>query len=242
MSTPHTLLIRLDGPMQAWGTDSRFGVRETRREPSKSGVIGLLAAALGRQRSAPMDDLASLRFGVRVDREGQLLRDYHTAGKDGFYRASGSVERRNVIVSNRFYLADACFTAGVEGSTADQHALLEEARAALLAPHWPPYLGRRAFPPAAPLVLGLAPVGLCAALQSAEMPAPDRRGGRRHDAPPLRFVFDADAVDAPGTHRSLAGADVPVSFASHARRYRSRETVTLRLSITPSGTHVPAPE
>ena len=42
-----TLLLRLAGPMQSWGTDSKFDVRRTGREPSKSGVIGLVAAALG---------------------------------------------------------------------------------------------------------------------------------------------------------------------------------------------------
>ena len=40
------LLLRLAGPMQAWGTQSRFTVRDTGLEPSKSGVIGLLCAAL----------------------------------------------------------------------------------------------------------------------------------------------------------------------------------------------------
>jgi CRISPR system Cascade subunit CasD len=36
------LLLRLAGPMQAWGTQSRFVNRDTELEPSKSGVIGLL--------------------------------------------------------------------------------------------------------------------------------------------------------------------------------------------------------
>ena len=47
-----TLLLRLAGPMQAWGADSRFDIRKTNREPTKSGVIGLLAAALGLRRWA----------------------------------------------------------------------------------------------------------------------------------------------------------------------------------------------
>ena len=67
----HTLLIRLAGPMQSWGTQGRFDVRDTEREPSKSGVVGLLCAALGRDRSEPLDDLASLRMGVRVGPGGR---------------------------------------------------------------------------------------------------------------------------------------------------------------------------
>ena len=228
MKEARTLLIRLDGPMQAWGTDSRFGVRETRREPTKSGVIGLIAAALGRPRSASVDDLAVLRFGVRVDREGQLLRDFHTAGKDGFYRASGSVERKNVIVSDRFYLADACYTVGLEARHVDQHALVEDIHAALLRPHWPLFLGRRAFPLSSPPAVGIEATSLLEALQAAPLPEPDRYGRARNDAGLLRFVLDADAVEDPQARRALAGADVPISFTSHARRYATRETITLR--------------
>ena len=53
-----TLLMRLAGPMQSWGTGSRFDERDTQLEPSKSGVVGLLCAALGRDRAEPVDDLA----------------------------------------------------------------------------------------------------------------------------------------------------------------------------------------
>ena len=70
-----TLLLRLAAPLQAWGADSKFETRKTNREPTKSGVIGLLAAALGLRRDEreALARLAQLRFGVRVEREGQLL-------------------------------------------------------------------------------------------------------------------------------------------------------------------------
>ena len=73
-----TLLLRLAAPLQAWGINSKFDIRKTEREPSKSGVIGLLAAALGRRRDESLDDLIALKFGVRCDKEGKLLRDYQT--------------------------------------------------------------------------------------------------------------------------------------------------------------------
>ncbi len=133
----NVLLLRLSGPMQAWGVQSRFGVRDTGREPSKSGVIGLLAAALGRPRSAPVDDLAALRMGVRVDREGILLRDYHTA--QNVYRAKGGIKETEL--STRYYLADAAFLVGLEG---DQN-ILTTAYSALRNPQWALFLGRRAF-------------------------------------------------------------------------------------------------
>ena len=72
------LLLKLAGPLQSWGADSRFTERKTRHEPTKSGVIGLLAAALGRRRTEPVDDLASLRFGVRIDQPGHYECDFQT--------------------------------------------------------------------------------------------------------------------------------------------------------------------
>ena len=113
-----TLLLRLSAPMQAWGTQSHFSHRDTGREPSKSGVIGLLCAALGRPRDEPVSDLAALTMGVRVDQEGILRRDFHTAGMDGYYKVSGGVQRKNVITSERFYLVDAKFLVGLEGDPA----------------------------------------------------------------------------------------------------------------------------
>lgn len=69
-----TLLLRLAAPLQAWGADSKFETRKTGREPTKSGVVGLLAAALGLRRDEreALTRLTGLRFGVRVEREGQL--------------------------------------------------------------------------------------------------------------------------------------------------------------------------
>lgn len=147
-----TLLLRLQGPMQAWGVQSRFGVRDTAREPSKSGVIGLLCAALGRQRSEPLDDLAALRMCVRVDREGRILMDFHTA--QNVLRASGKPGTKTGIkdteISRRYYLADATFLVGLES---DNLALLTELHASLRHPQWMLFLGRKAFVPSPPVYL-----------------------------------------------------------------------------------------
>ena len=96
-----TLLLRLAGPMQSWGTRSRFTERDTELEPSKSGVIGLICAALGRTRTESVDDLSQLRMGVRVDFQGTLSRDFHTAGAlQRVYRASSNISH-DPVVSNR---------------------------------------------------------------------------------------------------------------------------------------------
>ncbi len=80
MSDPHVLLIRLAAPLQSWGLNGRFSHRDTHSRPTKSGVIGLCAAALGVTREEPLGELADLLFGVRADRPGTPLRDYHTVG------------------------------------------------------------------------------------------------------------------------------------------------------------------
>jgi CRISPR system Cascade subunit CasD len=154
-----TLLLRLAGPFQSWGVQSRFTVRDTLLEPSKSGVIGLLCAALGRPRPHPLEDLTQLRLGVRVDREGVLKMDYHTAGgshrqdeKYGVALADGSGIR--AVTSQRFYLADADFLIGIEGDEAD---FLRKLDKALARPRWPLYLGRKAFVPGAPVRVGYRP-------------------------------------------------------------------------------------
>ncbi|KKW67378.1 CRISPR-associated protein Cas5 [Lampropedia cohaerens] len=151
-----TLLLRLQGPMQAWGTTSRFDERDTQLEPSKSGVLGLVCAALGRDRAEPVDDLAALRMGVRVDREGVPMRDYQTIGGDRDLKrqrqavrtASGDF-RKDPIVSPRFYLSDAVFLVGLEG----EQALLERIHTALRQPCWPLALGRKSFVPSLPVHL-----------------------------------------------------------------------------------------
>lgn len=131
--------------MQSWGTSSRFEVRDTNLEPSKSGVLGILCAALGRDRSAAISDLTVLKMGVRVDKKGVLKRDYHTAQEivqaDGKLNSSRSM--RN-IVSERYYLADAAFLVGLESSDTD---LLARVHEALRNPRWPLFLGRKSFLP-----------------------------------------------------------------------------------------------
>jgi CRISPR system Cascade subunit CasD len=115
-------------------------------EPSKSGVIGLVCAALGRDRAEPVDDLARLKMGVRVDREGLLMRDYQTA--TGVVTAAGKVDRGRTVISPRYYLADAAFLVGLEGGDG---GLLARIDAALRSPVWPLALGRRSFPPGEPV-------------------------------------------------------------------------------------------
>lgn len=180
-----TLLLCLQGPMQSWGTTSRFDERDTQLEPSKSGVLGLVCAALGRDRSEPVDDLARLRMGVRVDREGVPMRDYQTA--KGIVTAAGKVDKERTVVSPRHYLADASFLVGLEGD----RTLLERIHEALRRPVWPLALGRKSFVPAAPIHLpdGLVESGLRDALVGWPLLGGSKGGN-------LRFALEDDTDGA----------------------------------------------
>lgn len=148
-----TLLLRLAGPMQSWGTTSRFDQRDTGKEPSKSGVVGLLAAALGIDRDnwTDLEPLTRLSMGVRHDRPGVPKRDYQTAGcaaTDTIIKADGKPAKGGGVVSQRFYLADATFLVALEG---DDCTLLEKAHAKLKNPTWPLSLGRKSYVPSEPI-------------------------------------------------------------------------------------------
>ncbi|HEU5348620.1 MAG TPA: type I-E CRISPR-associated protein Cas5/CasD [Ktedonobacterales bacterium] len=230
-----TLLLRLAGPMQSWGTRSRFRDRDTGQEPSKSGVVGLLAATLGRTREASVDDLAALRMGVRVDRPGSVQTDFQTAGAvhrvgDRYGVARAENPGTDTAISWRAYLADASFLVGLEGTTPEQEDLLVELNEALAAPVWPLFLGRKGYVPGWPIRLpdepphgpGLSSQSLEVALSThAWVDEPSRRGAVPVDGR-LRLVLEV----RPGETGSQARNDQPLSFASADRRFTTRYVVT----------------
>lgn len=195
-----TLLLRLAAPLQAWGSDSKFETRKTDREPTKSGVVGLLAAALGLRRddTEGLARLNGLRFAVRADQEGSLLVDFHTAKS-----------RDTSYVTYRHYLQDAVFLAGLES---EDEALLRELEAALRHPVYPLYLGRRSCPPTLPLFLGIRAGKLLDTLRAEPLLVKQRNGA------PLRIVADTDPADAAAVPRR----DLAVSFSPIHRQYGFR--------------------
>lgn len=181
----NTLLLRLEGPLQAWGLRARWGERDTATEPTKSGVLGLLGCALGlRRNNYRLRELSdALRIGVRVDRPGSTLRDYHTTG-GGRYGdvmhvggarfhdepyAGGVLSAK--VSQGRIYVKINATTKEPETDTSDRYyladasflvalqsddtALIERLSAALQVPVWPYYLGRKSCVPAAPVFAGI---------------------------------------------------------------------------------------
>jgi len=256
------ILLHLAGPLQSWGTHSAFNERDTARFPTRSGIIGLLAACLGRRRGEPVDDLARLSLTTRTDRPGVLLRDLHTVG--GGLPAKGTVTTaegkkrpptQGTLLSHRSYLADAAFTAAVTGNDT---ALLRECAEALRHPVWQPYLGRRSCPPEGPLLIGLLgdPLHHLVHLPLARTGAPPRQPAAEGNPPAEQFQGrsvdfhsdaplhrlptpsagpDADHLD--GNTPVGEVTDDPLDLSPRRRTYRARPVYrrSVPLPDTPRG-------
>ncbi|WP_328806969.1 type I-E CRISPR-associated protein Cas5/CasD [Nocardiopsis coralli] len=234
MAEGPVLALRFDAPMQSWGVRSRFTHRDTMQEPTKSGVVGVLGAALGigRTDKPEIKQLADLHMAVRVEREGIVERDYQVSTDVPTTKGTG---HRNVV-SHRYYLADALFLVLLQG----ERALLERVAEAVQHPRWPLFFGRKAHVPASPLILapergfgtGLRPEGsLEQALQ--EHPWQEERPELIKDIesdPWLRTVTDVEAHEP----EREARYDVPVTFESGNRKFQQRYVRVGRVPVPQS--------
>lgn len=218
------VLLRLAGPLQSWGSSSRFNRRATNAEPTKSGVLGLVAAAMGLRRTDPLDDLRELVFGVRADQPGQLLHDFQTAHREVPIRG-GKVHNEALPLSWRHYLSDAAFLAILEGDD----EIVGKVDSALRRPQFPLFLGRRSCPPAGPVALGVTNTRLDEALASWPWLA-GRHEQRRTRSTKVRLAAVRDA--RPGEQPTDLIRDIPVSFDPNRRRHEWRPVVRYHVEIS----------
>ncbi len=214
-----SVLLRLEGPLQSWGTRSRFPERDTENEPSKSGVLGLVAAALGMPRDevALLARLAECRMAVRADREGKLLRDYHTAGGGTFRRVPHSVfDAKGTVLTSRHYLQGASFLAALGYEDGLLAARIDDA---LRSPKWPLALGRRACTPSLPVRAGVVVATPEEALRRALWPS------SRVPTGPVRLIVECSSREPGAEPRQ----DQPLSFRLHDRHYARRFVRTIFL-------------
>lgn len=164
---PSYLILRLEGPMQAWGTHTFEDFRPSNLYPTRSGLLGLLGACLGLERrdvAGQRQLSASVEFTVRVDSQvvrpgkdqavakpGIKLPDYHTVIEAR--RVNRAPKQRETVQSWREYLFDAAFTVAI-GSRSGAPFSLEQLAEALRRPCYTPTLGRRSCPPTRPLLAG----------------------------------------------------------------------------------------
>ncbi|MGL6195563.1 MAG: type I-E CRISPR-associated protein Cas5/CasD [Thermoguttaceae bacterium] len=160
--TPSYLALYFDAPMQSWGGSSRFERRASLAHPTRSGVTGIICAALGierndnafllRMRSVKMDMYVLPRKISSASNEFFMTRsvDYHTVG--GGYNEKNPAERMHIprqaadgrpkgtALTYREYLHDICFGVIL---TADDSELLEKIEKGLHDPVWGVWLGRK---------------------------------------------------------------------------------------------------
>ena len=224
-----TLLLRLAGPMQSWGVESKYDERRTLTEPTKSGVLGMIAAALGRSRGDSLDDLLKLRFGVRVDKAGQIERDYQTVHNLNdtiksknvelflsyaqAYKKNHNTNKEKSTVTNRYYIADGIFLVGLES---DDEVFLKSIEYALKHPIYHMFLGRRSYPPTLPLVKGIRDFSLEEALEKEPWLVDEEK--QKWTDRKLRIICETNN----GGPYYAVQRDVPISFNPQNRMFTYR--------------------
>ena len=144
-----------------------------------------------------------MNFGIRVEREGVLLRDYHVA------------RAKQPYITERFYLADAMFLAGLESDDTD---FLNELNEALYNPAFPLYLGRRSCVPVMPLSLGIRNEALLEVLRNEPWHLSERLQKRAYESDrKLRIITDSND----GRYTAIL-RDIPISFSRTHREFAFR--------------------
>lgn len=148
------LVFTLAATLGAMGELAGHERRGTLVWPGRSALLGLVGAAMGIRRDADFSALDALSLGVAVFDDGAPLRDYHTVqtvpsaaarrpnSRPEALRAAG--QRANTTITLRDYRAGVLYGVALWGGD------LAPVAAALNAPHFTLYLGRKSCPLSAP--------------------------------------------------------------------------------------------
>ena len=224
-----TILLKFGGPMQSWGTSSHFETRNTDYYPSKSAVIGVIAASFGysRDEDEKIRKLNELDFAVRVDQVGLLKKDYQTARR---------LKKDEPYVTNRYYLEDAIFVVAISN---DDDKWIEEIYTAIKNPYFQPFMGRRSCPVQPDFVIDMVETGAIEALQNLEWQASDwyKKRNRNYVAD---IYADKDLLPESGyTMRN----DRVISFSQKERKFGPRfEARTVKTMSTEKDENQSEPE
>ena len=231
------LLMRLAAPLQSWGVYSKFDRRDTGRAPTKSGVLGLCAAAMGyhREESDKLERLSALRYGVRIDKEGVLLGDLQLAHEESFWDPVNRSKinrdtKSSSYLTTRYYLMDAAFLVGLEGNDDILHDIEE----ALRSPMYPLYLGRRGCPPEGRVLLGIVSKSLHEALEEYPSISLSSRSYYKENTKRRVLIDTSEKNDTVQKRASYLTRDFPLSFNPDHRRYDYRRVHEYDVDESPS--------
>ncbi len=200
---PNTLFLRLAGPMQSWGERARWSVRDTAPEPTKSGIVGLLACALGLNADTDLRTLSEkICIGIRCDQPGTRLVDYHTVGggydepmllmADGKpkYIPNTNPKLPHTEPTHRAYLCDASFFVAIQSDNETIAQLAEGVQN----PVWIYFLGRKSCPPSEPVFVGTGDYSTLEDALREYLPVVEKLGT-------LRAVIECKATDKDAVRR-----------------------------------------
>ena len=215
--------------MQSWGTSSRFETRMSDYYPSKSGVIGIIAASLGyrREEDEKIQKLNDLNFAVRVDQEGVLKKDYHIARK---VKPSGELER--TYVTNRYYMEDAVFVVAISH---EDEGWMDEILQALKYPYFQPFMGRRSCPLPGSFILTTSEKGPIEALENLDWQAADWYKKKNQN---YRADIYADKDLLPENPHTIRN-DRVVSFSQKERKFGPRFEARMSIVLAKSENNPP---
>lgn len=215
-----TLLLKFAGPLQSWGTNSNFETRQTDLYPSKSAIIGLIAASFGyrRDQDEEIRKLNDLKYAVRIDQAGNLLRDYHTARK---YKANGDFER--TYVTNRYYLEDAIFIVAISHEDED---FIENIYQNIKNPYFQIFMGRRSCPVSADFLVGIFEEDILKSLKN--YPWQAKSWYRRNHSNKIPCYMDETLLPS---EKSSSRKDKVISFSQKERKFQYRNEVKIELDL-----------
>ena len=224
-----TILLKLSGPLQSYGTSSYFQTRYTDYYPSKSAVLGLLAACLGyrRDEEEKLRELSTLKFAVRIDQQGGLLKDYHIAITD-----KEIVEIPQTYVTNRYYLEDALFVVALSG----MDELIDTLTKAIKSPYFQPFMGRRSLPVPVDFFLGESAEDILDSFrnlpwQAAPWYKKKKRKQGIGEKISLEVYADEEILKDEKISRSKLRRDIPISFSQKGRQFAFRQEACISIEV-----------
>jgi len=224
-----TILLKFSGPLQSYGTSSHFQTRYTDYYPSKSAVLGLLAACLGyrRDEEEKLRELSTLKFAVRIDQQGGLLKDYHIAITD-----KEILEKPQTYVTNRYYLEDALFVVALSG----MDELIDTLTKAIKSPYFQPFMGRRSLPVPVDFFLGVSAEDILDSLrnlpwQAAPWYKKKKRKQGIGEKISLEVYADEEILKDEKISKSKLRRDIPISFSQKGRKFAFRQEACISIEV-----------
>lgn len=205
-----TILLKMAGPLQSWGTSSHFDERHTDPYPSKSAVIGMVAAALGYRRSEQekIKRLNELHFAVREDQTGNIVKDFQTAHS---HKKNGADDK--AYLTPRYYLEDSVFIAALGSENSD---LVEEIADALKHPYFQLFMGRRSCPVSEDFFMKIVENDVLTALSLEVLPWQAEKWYKKAHADDIKYIQIHGDADLFSSVKAIWRRDKVVSFCPWA--------------------------